>query len=41
MAKEINNIQIVFPANQMNRFIDYKTIISEKNGKYSFNYSEH
>ena len=41
MAKEINTIQIVFPANQMNRFIDYKTIISEKNGKYSFNYSEH
>ena len=26
----------VFPANQMNRFIDYKTMMSEKNGKYPF-----
>ena len=26
----------VFPANQMNRFIDYKTMISEKKGKYAF-----
>ena len=26
----------VFPANQMNRFIDYKTMISEKKGKYPF-----
>ena len=25
-----------FPANQMNRFIDYKTMISEKKGKYAF-----
>ena len=26
----------VFPANQMNRFIDYKTMMSEKKGKYPF-----
>ena len=26
----------VFPANHMNRFIDYKTMISEKKGKYPF-----
>ena len=26
----------VFPANHMNRFIDYKSLISEKEGKYRF-----
>ena len=26
----------VFPANQMKRFIDYKTMMSEKKGKYPF-----
>ena len=26
----------VFPANHMNKFIDFKSLISEKNGKYYF-----
>ena len=30
------NFQGVFPANQMNGFIDYKSMISEKKGKYHF-----
>ena len=40
--KEINDQDIdensvgVFPANHMNRFIDYKTMISEKKEKYPF-----
>ena len=48
MSKGISNLQIekaididenfvgVFPANHMNRFIDYKTMISEKKAKYPF-----
>ena len=38
--KELNKQNIdenflgVFPANRLNKFIDYKTIISEKKGKY-------
>ena len=38
MSKEItnNNFVGVFSANQMNRFIDYKIMISEKKGKYHF-----
>ena len=31
-----DNIVGVFPANQMNRFIDYKAMISEKKSKYPF-----
>ena len=40
--KELNDQDIdgnfvgVFSANHMNRFIAYKTMISEKKGKYSF-----
>ena len=40
--KQLNNQDMdenfvgVFPANPMNRFIDYKTMISEKKGKYPF-----
>ena len=35
--KDINdNFVGVFPANHMNRFIDYKTIILEKKAKYPF-----
>ena len=40
--KELNDQDIdenfvgVFPANHMNSFIDYKTMISEKKGKYPF-----
>ena len=40
--KELNDQDIdenfvgVFPVNHMNRFIDYKTMISEKKEKYSF-----
>ena len=40
--KELNDQDIdenfvgVFPANRMNRFIDYKTMISEKEGKHPF-----
>ena len=31
-----DNFVGVFPANHINRFIDYKTMILEKKGKYSF-----
>ena len=31
-----NNFVGVFPANHINRFIDQKTMISEKKGKYPF-----
>ena len=31
-----NNFVGVFPANHMNRFIDYKTMISKKKGRYPF-----
>ena len=31
-----DNFVGVFPAKQMNRFIDYKTMTSEKKGKYDF-----
>ena len=31
-----DNFVGVFPANNMNRFIDYKSLISEKKGKYPF-----
>ena len=31
-----DNFVGVLPANQMNRFIDYKTMVSEKKGKYPF-----
>ena len=31
-----DNFVGAFPANQMNRFIDYKSMISEKMGKYPF-----
>ena len=31
----------VFLANHMNRFIDYKSMISEKKGQISFHSSEH
>ena len=35
--EEINdNFVGVFPANHINRFIDYKTMILEKKGKYPF-----
>ena len=40
--KNINNSDIddnfvgVFPANHVNRFIDYKSMISEKKSKYPF-----
>ena len=30
------NVADVFPANHMNRFIDYKFLISEEKGKYPF-----
>ena len=34
---EINeNFISVFPANHMNKFIDYKSLLSEKKGNYSF-----
>ena len=45
--KELNdqgideNFVSVFPAKRMNRFIDYKTIISEKKRKVSLYHSEH
>ena len=53
MSKGISNLQIekakdidenfvgVFPANHMNRFIDYKTIVSEKKSKVSLYHSKH
>ena len=31
-----DNFVVVFPVNHINRFIDYKTIILEKKGKYPF-----
>ena len=35
--KDLNdNFAGVFPANRMSRFIDYKTMISEKKDKYPF-----
>ena len=36
-----DNLVLVFPANQMNRFIDYKTMISEKKEQTAFHSSEH
>ena len=35
-----NNVVGVFPANEMNRFIDYKSMISEKR-QISFHNSKH
>ena len=32
----MKNLIGVFPANHMNKFIDFKSLISEKNGKYYF-----
>ena len=35
--EDINdNFVGVLPANQMNRFVDYKTMVSQKKGKYPF-----
>ena len=31
-----NNFIGVFPANHMNKFVDYKAMIAEKKGKYPF-----
>ena len=31
-----DNFMVVFPANHINRFIDYKSMISEIKGKYPF-----
>ena len=45
--KELNDRDIdenfagVFPANRINRLIDYKTMISEKKRKVSFYHSQH
>ena len=40
--EEINdNFVGVFPANHINRFIDYKTMILEKKRRISFYYCKH
>ena len=36
-----DNFVGVFPANHMNRVIDYKSIISEKKGQISFHHSKY
>ena len=36
-----NNFVGVFPSNYMSKFIDHKTMISEKKGKVSVSYSKH